>query len=523
MISDGRQTPTAAHSYDESGSLKKRGLQLLGWVGRHPLVILLLPSIWLFARYLPFWKGPDVLCELALPFFDGNILLVPPIYCLIARVPFWLVDTLLSGTAPSIFSGQHPSLAAVYTLILCQHLGLWLALWYFVRAVPCSDFGRGISVLLLASVASFYTFAHTAGAEASTAPTWFFLFGTGIRILSGRSTWRTWLIHFLALLFCIGSRHVSGLILGWLPFTAIVLGLSRFKYATSSPHFPYFRAVAIPALLISILTLGVEESVTVYLCTRFDVVRRQMVGRTLCDRVGTFLDSLSPIEKGRLSMRVASLTNDPDVKVAISSLATVGNYYNGTHAVIAGDLQRYHLEGQALQVEVDRVALEAALCFYRTFDRRFLGLMLKDFVKGFYPTSDQSIAITGPKSTFFSLGPIQRDGHDWDGMRSLIIFKPAVAEQTFDRALHDNFIRHWRFIPIGAWCSIFIIVGCIRLHRRQLPCDLAIIALCIFGIGFLVYFVTCFINFSQPRYVLPLLVSTIAAGSILTVATTRTD
>ncbi|MBV9673519.1 MAG: hypothetical protein JO076_11945, partial [Verrucomicrobia bacterium] len=174
-------------------------------------------------------------------------------------------------------------------------------------------------------------------------------------------------------------------------------------------------------------------------------------------------------------------------------------------------------------VQVDRVALEAALCFYRTFDRRFLSLILEDFLRGFYPTSDQNIAITGPKSTFFSLGPIQRDGHAWDGMRSLIIFRPAIAEQTFYRASHDNFIRHWRFVPIAAWCLIFAVIGGIRLLWRQLAFDLAIIAICIFGIGFLVYFVTCLINFSQPRYVLPLLVSTIAAGCILIVAKAQTD
>ncbi|MBV9672331.1 MAG: hypothetical protein JO076_05840, partial [Verrucomicrobia bacterium] len=342
MVPDSRHSLTAARSPAKTVSLKRRGLQLLGWFGRHPIAILLLPSAWLFARYLPFWKGPDVLCELALPFFDDNILLVPPIYCLIARIPFWLIDRFVFGTAPSIFSGQHPSLAALYALVLCQHVGLWLALWYFVRSIPCSDSGRGIAVLLVASLASFYTFAHTAGAEASTAPTWFFLFGTGIRILSGCSTWRTWFIHFFALLFCIGSRHVSGLILGWLPFTAIILSLCRLKYETSNPQFPFFRRVAIPAVLISLLALGVEQSVVSYLCARFEVVRRQMVGRTLCDRVGTFLDSLNPIEKERLSRQAVDLTDDSDVKVAIRSLVTVGNYYKGTHAVIEEDLEPYH-------------------------------------------------------------------------------------------------------------------------------------------------------------------------------------
>jgi hypothetical protein len=42
--------------------------------------------------------------------------------------------------------------------------------------------------------------------------------------------------------------------------------------------------------------------------------------------------------------------------------------------------------------------------------------------------------------------------------------------------------------------------------------DLAIVATCIFGIGLAVYLATCICNLTQPRYVLPLWVGTIAAG-----------
>ena len=147
-----------------------RALSLaLELIGRHPLPVLMLPSIWFFIYYLPFWKSSDVLCQLGDPFTSGNILLVPPIYCILGRIPFWLTDTLLLGSSPSIFSFQHPSLAAVYALIVCQHAGLWLALRYFVMAVPASEAGRGAITILLASIASFYSFAHAAGAEATTA------------------------------------------------------------------------------------------------------------------------------------------------------------------------------------------------------------------------------------------------------------------------------------------------------------------------------------------------------------------
>jgi hypothetical protein len=185
-----------------------RALSLaLGLIGRHPLPVLMLPSVWFFTFYLPFWKSSDVLCQLGDSFSSENILLVPPIYCLLGRVPFWLTDTLLLGSSPSVFSSQHPSLTAVYALIVCQHAGLWLALRFFVVAVPASEAGRGAITILLASIASFYSFAHTAGAEATTVITWFTLFGVGLRVLHNCATWKTWLGYVLVLLLCIGSRH----------------------------------------------------------------------------------------------------------------------------------------------------------------------------------------------------------------------------------------------------------------------------------------------------------------------------
>jgi hypothetical protein len=101
------------------------GHRFLAWVGRHPLAILVLPSLWFFVFYLPFWKDIDVLDELVWGFTEMNILLAPPLYCVLGRIPFWIADTVLQGSSPSILSSQHPSLAAVYFLVLCQHVGLW--------------------------------------------------------------------------------------------------------------------------------------------------------------------------------------------------------------------------------------------------------------------------------------------------------------------------------------------------------------------------------------------------------------
>ena len=118
---------------------------------------------------MPFWKDVDAVHQLILPAWAAIFTLYFYLfYRFGARLPFWLVDKLISGSAPSIFDVQHPSLAAVFALLILQHAGLWAALRYFLFSVPFSDLNRGIVALLLASVASFYAFAHTCGSDAMT-------------------------------------------------------------------------------------------------------------------------------------------------------------------------------------------------------------------------------------------------------------------------------------------------------------------------------------------------------------------
>jgi hypothetical protein len=485
------------------------------FIGRHPLTILVLPSIWFLAFYLPFWKSSDVLCQLGARFTAENILLVPPIYCVLGRIPFWVTDTLLSGSSPDIFAPQHPSLAAVYCLVVLQHIGLWFALRYFVFAAPTTEAGRGLMTVLLASIASFYSFAQTAGAEATTAITWFTLFGVGLRILSARGTWKSWSLYFLILLLCIGSRHVSSLLLGWLPGTAILLMVAHLLLKSQKINvFPLAKIAGI-ALLLSLLVIGTEKAIVSTLCGSFDVVQRQMVGRTLCERVGSYLDALSPAEKERVKERVIRPGDDQELALAIDSMIRVGTYYGGTNKVIAEALSNRQLQGDSLEASVDTTALKAALRFYQTFDPRLIRVILKDIVRGFYPANDQGIALTGPKATFYSVEDIRKEPQAWAGIRAVLFFDPAVANQMLERALHDNYIRHWRFLPIAIWCLLFVMIGVWRLIRGTLPLELGIVALSIFGFGLAVYVATCVCNITQPRYVLPFWVGTIASGCVL--------
>jgi hypothetical protein len=494
-----------------------RLLALLETAGRHPMALLVLPSIWMFWRFLPFWKDVDVASQLLWLANGNNILHAPPIYSFVSRIPFWLTDKFLSGRAPSIFAEQHPTLTAVYTLVILQHVLLWTALRYFLFSLPFSDRNRGIVTLMLVSVASFYSFAHTCGSEAMTAVTWFLVFGAGARALTGRATWRTWVIYAAALLLAIGSRHVNGLLAAWLPIAALVL--IGFRWYSRERQFPGSVStdarVAGLAILLSLAAIGVNRCLVSYLCKRFNVIERSTLGSTLSDRIATLVNHLSRVERDRLLVKVTALTTDPNVRLAIESQIMLGSYYLGTEEVIQAALEKQGWQGEELRAEKDRIILQATMCFYETLDPRLIVIVLKEFTSGWAPTSDYRVALSGPLATFLFARTIESEPSRWSNLPRLPIFELPIAHRMLERAKHDPFLSHWQGIPILVWCLLFAVVGVWRMRRETLRPELLLIGLTFLGIGVAVYGATCVCVFSEPRYVLPLLVSVYAFGSIV--------
>ena len=489
--------------------------KFLSFVGRFPVLFLILPSIWFFARYLPFWKDVDVLNELVWPFTSDNLLLCPPVYPVIGRTVFWLTDFLTTGGAPDPLSPQHPSLLAVYALITLQHLSLWFGLCYFVHAFRGSQANRGLIILVLAAVASFYSFAHTAGAEATIAPTWFMVFGAGLRILSRRGNWLTWTIYSVALFLSIGSRHVSAFLLTWLPVTALLLiGASSLGIQSVISSGTLVR-IGFGSLAISVVAFATEQMIVTQLCQMFGVVQHRSLGRTLSDRIGSFLDTLPAAERSRVAAQAEKFSRDPDVTNAIESIWRTGPYHQGTEDVIAARLRARGLSGQALEVESDRIILAAVTAYYRTLDPRLAIVIVRDIGRGFYPENDFGIAMTGPKSTDFSLPRIAADPVAWQGIDRLPLFHPDVARATLERAYHDVWLRHWRWMPFGAWLLVFVAIGIWRSQRQTLAGAGWILAMSMFGIGLVTYAATCACNYTMPRYAFPLLVGIFAAAGVL--------
>jgi hypothetical protein len=495
----------------------RRARFTLEFVGRHPTWILVLPSIWMFGRFLPFWKDVDAVHQLISPAWDANILHFPPIYCFGARLPFWLTEILTSGSAASIFDGQHPPFAAVFALVILQHAGVWVALRYFLFSLSLSDLNRGIVALLLASVASFYVFAHTCGSDAMTSVTWFLVFGAGFRVLTATSTWRTWVLYIAALILAVGSRQINGVLLVWLPLTTLLMIGFRWLYPRSNQSVSVsgqacFAGAAVAACFV---VLAIENSLVAYLSHRFNIIERPTFGGTLSDRIATWISLLSAEEKDRLLVRVEALTADANTRLAIKSQIKLGPYHMGTDRVIKSALDEEGIPKEKIQAESDRVILRAAICFYETHDPRLVAVILREFAKGWAPTSDYRVALSGPLATLRFANNIDRDALPWSQLPRWPIFNLVCVRNMVERAQHDWVIGHWQGVPILVWSVLFVFVGVWRFRRNELSLEVLLVGLTVLGIGAAAYAATCVCVYSTPRYVLPLLVSVFAFGSMV--------
>jgi hypothetical protein len=487
----------------------------IAWIGNHPLAILPMPSVWLMIRYLPFWKDVDVVAQLLAAPSDINILHAPPIYCFLARIPFWCIDMLSLGTAPAILAEQHPSMPAVQSLIFLQHLSLWLALRYLLFSFHGSNVQRGLATIFLASIASVYTFAHTAGSEAMTAVTWITVFAAGLRILSRGPDWRTWAIYGAALLLAIGSRKVNSVLLFWLPVVLLGYWLAERGLPVDHRRKGLLWPTAGVASLVALGALGIEQTLTSMLCRQFAVIERPTDGATFSDRFVSVISHLTPAEDARILGTALAMTNDSNVRLAIQSQFRFGSYHLGGEQAIEQALAEEGASGEKLFAERDRVISQATTYIYRAMPPELAPVIVKEFVRTWVPTSDYRVARSGPFATFLFARFLQRTPTHWTYLPALPIFELKSAQHMLARVDRDPFINHWEGVPLVFWFLLFLGIGIWRLARHRISLPLFFVALTFIALGTLSDLIACIFAYSQPRYTLPLLVTVFGSGCIL--------
>lgn len=194
-------------------------------IGRHPLLVLVIPSLYFFLVYPPLWKDTDALSQLVLPASATNILHFPALYCFLARIPMWVGDSFIQPRPLNLIEMQQPSLAGIYFLLAFQHGALAFALASLCRTITDDLLLRGVVVLLFACSSALYAQAHTCGSEAWGLIGLILVFVLGLRIYDANKAglWN-WFAYTGALTLAIGSRHINVLVGFW----AVALYMSRY-------------------------------------------------------------------------------------------------------------------------------------------------------------------------------------------------------------------------------------------------------------------------------------------------------
>jgi hypothetical protein len=485
----------------------------LEWIGRHPCAVIVLPSIWLLVRYQPFWKDVDAVAQVLAAPGAYNVLHFPPIYCFLARIPFWVSDLLTRGAAPAIFSEQKPSLFAVQILVFCQHLGLWLCLRYLLFSVPSSDSRRGMAALLLTSVASFYTFAHTVGSEAMTAVSWTMVFAAGLRILLRTSSSANWVIYVTGLLLAIGSRTVNNVLLLWFPVTIACLICYGPLTRRNWPALRVYLRMGVLGGMASLAVAGTEKILVSILCNRFSTIGRSTDGATFSNRIGTLVAQLTPEENARFLAAALALEHNPNVRAAIQAQFEFGSYHLGADDEIKRVLFDQGWRGEQLEAEADRLILRATVSLYRAAPRKMITLIIKEFIRTWTPTSDFRVARAGPLATLL----FARDEVPYRGsnLPHLPFFELAYARPMLETIDHDPIIAHWQNIPLIFWFLVFLAIGIGRRLRGKISIELFLGALAFVAVGTAADVASCIFAYGQPRYTLPLLTTVFLCGCLL--------
>jgi hypothetical protein len=492
-------------------------------IGRHPLLVLVIPSLYFFLIYPPLWKDIDALNQLVLPASASNILHFPALYCFLARIPMWVGDSFIQPRPLNLMEMQQPSFAGVYLLLAFQHGALAFALASLCRIIAADLLLRGVVVLLFACSSALYAQAHTCGSEAWGLIGLILVFALGLRIYyANKAGLWSWLAYFGALTLAIGSRHINVLLGFWGVALFVVLALAQTafpkscQWAMSGWWRGGIASVAFAA------AASADYGVTLIFSRLAGVEPRTTLGRTLSDRMETFLDVLPAREREDLARKLEASTPDADVKAAIRDQVAIGSFYNGSEGAIRLRLANEGYHGEALNAKTDRVILSATLTFLNALHPALIAVIVRDFERGLWGASNASVALA-PFVHNRSTGELRmQDPRLWYPLRDLRSTFRAESVAWLDRAKKDKYLSLGDRVNLG-WiymlASSFCILCCYR-RRAVLRCVLP--ALTIMITGCVIFGATMVCEYYMSRYALPLQVSGLIGFSLALVGISKT-
>ena len=295
------------------------------------LLILSIPSLYIFLTVPPLWRDEDAFNEIVSTFAPKGIIHYLPGYCLGGRLIVsagGIVAGLLGGHGvPQLSIDATPITdAGIGTLIVAQHLFLILSLFYAVRKL--SDYFpiRVLIALAFALTPWIYIYANCIGSEGFSNPLVYLISACGWSFLRTAELNRPKVFFYFGLLLAAAlTRQINMLLATCLPIALaplagkelilcggtanLAIGQSRFRFTR---RFLLFVVVGLAAIGTS---LFVQQT----MCWLFRVPFRSTFGETFQYRL-SYLHGLPEQERSVILSRISRELADPVATEALRAL-----------------------------------------------------------------------------------------------------------------------------------------------------------------------------------------------------------
>jgi hypothetical protein len=496
--------------------LASRSIAFARWclesIGKHPIVVLSLPSVYLVTVYPCLWKDVDALGQLIAPADIGNIYHFPALFCFSARAVIWIGDQFSMSRPFDLLALQRPTLPGIYTLVVFQQIGLVVSLGFLCKVLTNRHTLRGAFVLGLCLASSLFSSVMLCGSEAWSLCATILLFAFGLRLYRSQgNALINWIGYTFSLVLAIGSRHINLLLGFWLVSLCLIASVARICFGSRGgiPSCPLFKTGT--ALVLLWVAVSSNSLLELRLAKIAGVEPRTTLGRTLSDRIESFLAKIEPDERTSLAKKLAAATSDRNVRLAIEDQATIGSFYKGTDMTLARQLTESGFSGEHLEAEKDRIILIATLDYLRTLHPVLLETIWRDFLKGFTNTNNASLAIDPFAENSYIGTYREQNPKQWTPLDVLSSSFLPASVAWLDRSASDAYlkginVRGFKHVNIGSILFLTILALAFCFWKRRGVWSRAIPAASILLIGVAEFAATMVCVYFMTRYVLPMFV-----------------
>jgi hypothetical protein len=488
------------------------------------LLILLIPSLYIFLTVPPLWRDTDAFNEIGSTFAPKGIIHWLPGYCLGGRLIVFagsIVASLLGGHGVPHLSMNATLLsdAGIGTLIVVQHLFLVLSLFYVVRTLSDHFPIRVLFAVVFALTPWLYVYANCIGSEAFSNPLVYLIVAYGWNCLRTKDLdKRTIFLYFGLLLAAALTRQINGLLAAVLPIALLPLAAKELmlrgavaKLAIDPSRFRCARRLLIFGM-VGVSAIGTSLLVQQTMCWLFRVPFRSTYGETFSYRLG-YLGGLSEEERTTIINGISGKLGDPVVTEALDTLNRSLNrgdgwydtylYYKIEEILLRSGFHEARNRTWQIDLKLNRIAT----CVQLSGERNFLEVVWGSFVLStFFAQTDLASAPFALTEWLRKLLPNPR----FEPLRGLASFQhqEGYYDAAFQRIPYLHLFERVPMLEMAcltiALAVVFAGLAVMGRLRDSLTESGAWYAISMIIVGLLVSLATCVSTYFQARLFLPL-------------------